>query len=144
VKIIGRSSAVLLCLLVCAAVADSPAPVQAPAPEAQIAFANHGGIYNWQVVDNRTVLIQGQNRKWYKATLFSPCFDLPFAERLGFESNSDGSFDKFSSIQVRSQKCPLVSLVKTTAPAKKAKAKKTAAVPPQTRAANTAPVNPEK
>lgn len=144
-KIIGRSSAVLLCLWLTTALADTPAPVQAPAPEAQIAFANHGGIYNWQVVDNRTVLIQGQNRKWYKATLFSSCFDLPFAERLGFESNSDGSFDKFSSIQVRRQKCPLVSLVETTAPAKKSKAKRTgAAASTDTPAGNTAPVNPEK
>jgi hypothetical protein len=142
--VIGRVSAVLLCLLACAAWADTPAPVQAPAPEAQIAFANHGGIYNWQVVDSRTVLIQGQNRKWYKATLFSSCFDLPFAERLGFESNSDGSFDKFSSIQVRSQKCPLVSLVETAAPAKKSKSKNNATAPNGTPAANGAPVNPEK
>jgi Family of unknown function (DUF6491) len=144
VTVIGRVSAVLLCLLACAAWADTPAHVQAPAPEAQIAFANHGGIYNWQVVDSRTVLIQGQNRKWYKATLFSSCFDLPFAERLGFESNSDGSFDKFSSIQVRSQKCPLVSLVETAAPAKKSKSKNNATAPNGTPAANGAPVNPEK
>jgi hypothetical protein len=144
VKIAGHS-AVLLCLLVCAAMADTPAPVQPPAPEAQIPFANHGGIYNWQVVDNRTVLIQSQNRKWYKATLFSQCIDLPFAERVGFESNSDGSFDKFSSIQVRSQKCPLVSLVETAAPPKKTKAKKGgAASPADAPAANTAPSNPEK
>jgi hypothetical protein len=142
---IERTAAVLLCLLGCAALADTPAAVQAPAPEAQIAFANHGGIYNWQVVDDRTVLIQSQNRKWYKATLFSACFDLPFAERLGFESNADGSFDKFSSIQVRSQKCPLVSLVETAAPAKKSKPKKSAAAPPAVApAANAAPVNPEK
>jgi hypothetical protein len=144
VKITGRSSAALLCLLVSGAMAETPAaaPAQTPAPEAQIAFADHGGIYNWQVVDDQTVLIQSQNRKWYKATLLSRCIDLPFAERLGFESNSDGSFDKFSSIQVRSQKCPLISLVKTTAPAKKVKAKKPgapapAAAPPAT----TDPVN---
>jgi hypothetical protein len=125
--------------------ADSPAPGQVPAPEAQIAFANHGGIYNWQVVDDRTVLIQSQNRKWYKATLLSSCFNLPFAERLGFESNSDGSFDKFSSIQVRNQKCPLISLVETTAPAKKVKAKKTGATAaPVTPPATTAPVNPDR
>jgi Family of unknown function (DUF6491) len=69
-------SVVLLSLVVCAAAADSPTATQAGAPEAQIRFANHGGIYNWQVVDDRTVLIQGQNRKWYKATLFSACIGI--------------------------------------------------------------------
>jgi hypothetical protein len=39
----------------------------------------------------KTVLIQDRSRKWYKATLFGYCTDLPFAERLAFESNSDGS-----------------------------------------------------
>jgi hypothetical protein len=106
--------------------ANAPAGTQAaastaPAPEASIPFANHGGIYNWQVLNDRTVLIQSQSRRWYKATLMSSCFDLPFAERLGFESNPDGSFDKFSMITARHQRCPLTSLVETAAPSKKPK-----------------------
>jgi hypothetical protein len=132
-------SAVLLTAVFAGALADTPAPAAA-APEVQIPFANHGGIYNWQVVDNRTILIQGQNRKWYKATLFSSCIDLPFSERLGFKSNADGSFDKFSSIEVRGQTCPLVSLVETTAPQKKTKAKKSDA--PAASAAPAAPASP--
>jgi hypothetical protein len=142
-KRIGFLAAVLFSAAISAA-ADSPTSAQTAAPEARIPFVNHGGIYNWQVVNNRTVLIQGQNRKWYKATLFSACIDLPFAERLGFESNADGSFDKFSSIKVREQNCPLVSLVETTPPAKKAKAKKTdaAAAVPATPAAPAASVSP--
>jgi hypothetical protein len=97
-------------------------------PQASIAFANHGGIYDWRVVDDRTVLIQGLNRQWYKATLFSSCIDLPFAERVGFESNADGSFDKFSSIKLRNQTCPLTSLTKTAPPARKSKPHKAAEV----------------
>lgn len=118
-KKFARWSAVFLSMVASAAVADPP--------EARIPFADHGGIYNWRVVNDRTVLIQGQNRRWYKATLFSACTDLPFAERIGFESNADGSFDKFSSIQVRDQNCPLVSLVETPPPPKAAKTKKAAA-----------------
>ena len=91
-----------------------------PAPqEARIAFANHGGIYTWQVLDTKTLLIQSQSRKWYKATLMSSCFDLPFAEALAFETNPDGSFDKFGAVTVRGQRCPLVSLVDSPPPPKK-------------------------
>ncbi len=141
---IGCISAILLSSAISAAIADSTTSAQSAAPEARIPFANHGGIYNWQVVDDRTVLIQGLNRKWYKASLFSSCIDLPFAQRLGFESNSDGSFDKFSSIKVRGQHCPLVSLVETAPPPKKKKAHKPAAtsVAPAAPAAPTAPAAP--
>ena len=104
-------------------VATKPAsaPATAPAPEASIPFANHDGIYTWQVENDRSMLIQGQNRKWYRATLMSSCFDLPFAEQVAFETNPSGSFDKFSAVRVRSQRCPVTSLVETTAPAKKIK-----------------------
>ncbi len=98
--------------------------------EASIPFADRGGIFDWRVLDDKTVLIESQQRVWYKATLLAPCTDLPFAERIGFESNPDGSFDKFSSIQYRDQRCPLVSLVKTTAPPKDSKKPSVVAAPP--------------
>jgi hypothetical protein len=126
IKVAIALSALLLPLAVGAA--DEPAATAAgdtttpAAPvEARIAFANHGGIYDWRVVDDHTVLIQSNSRQWYKATLMSSCFNLPFAQRVGFQSNPDGSFDKFSAIVLRHQTCPLISLVKTDPPSKKAK-----------------------
>lgn len=104
-----------------AAAKPAPAPATAPAPEASIPFADHDGIYSWQVENDRSILIQGQNRKWYRAKLMSSCFDLLFAEQVAFETNPSGSFDKFSAVRVRSQRCPVTSLVETTAPAKKVK-----------------------
>jgi hypothetical protein len=115
-----------------AALADTPSPAAAAASaatpdaapkERQIAFAKKN-IWNWQVVDNNTVLIQDVGRRWYKATLFGNCFNLPLTQRLAFESNPSGSFDKFSAIRVHGQRCPLTSLVETTAPPKKPKPKK--------------------
>jgi hypothetical protein len=97
------------------------APAPAPPREAQINFANHGGIWNWEVLDSSTVLIEDRARRWYKATLLVNCVDLPFEQKIGFESNPDGSFDKFSAIQTRQLRCPLSSLVRTDAPAKKPK-----------------------
>jgi Family of unknown function (DUF6491) len=111
--------------------ADNPTPppaasapaAPAPAPEAQIPFAKTN-IWNWQVVDDKTVLIQDQGRRWYKATLYGTCINLSFVQRIGFDSSPDGTFDKFSAILVRGERCPLKSLVETSAPPKKAKAKK--------------------
>ncbi len=105
---------------VACAAEESAAP---PVAQAQIAFAKRN-IWNWQVVDDQTVLIQDQGRRWYKATLFGHCINLPFADRIAFDSNPGGTFDKFSAILVRGQRCPLASLVETSAPPKKLKAKK--------------------
>jgi|HubBroStandDraft_6_1064221.scaffolds.fasta_scaffold413813_2 hypothetical protein len=122
----------LVCAALCAAraadelappPASSAAAAPAPAPEAQIPFAKKN-IWNWQVVDDKTVLIQDQGRRWYKATLFGTCINLSFTERLAFDSSPSGTFDKFSAILVRGERCPLRSLVQTSAPPKKAKAKK--------------------
>ena len=102
---------------------SSTAAAPAPAPEVRIPFAKNN-LWNWQVVDDQTLLIQDQSRRWYKATLFGHCINLPFAERIAFDSNPGGTFDKFSAILVRGQRCPLMSLVATSAPAKKSQAKK--------------------
>jgi uncharacterized protein DUF6491 len=108
--------------------ASSAAAAPTPAREAQIPFAKTN-LWNWQVVDDQTVLIQDQGRRWYKATLFNHCINLPFADRIAFDSNPGGSFDKFSAILVRGQRCPLMSLVATSAPPKKSKARKTDPAP---------------
>jgi Family of unknown function (DUF6491) len=95
----------------------------APPREAQISFANKDGIVNWQVVDDKTVLVKDRGGRWYKATLFNSCFDLPAAsQRLEFKANANGTFDKFSTIIVRDQRCQLTSFVASTAPPKKSKA----------------------
>ena len=109
----------------------APTPGTAPpasAPEAQIPFAKTN-IWNWQVVDDKTVLIQDQGRRWYKATLYGTCINLSFVQRIAFDSSPDGTFDKFSAILVRGERCPLKSLVETSAPPKKVKAKKPDPVP---------------
>jgi hypothetical protein len=98
------------------AAADEPVPP--PAREAQIPFASQT-IQNWQIVDNYTVLIQDRGKRWYRATLYGNCIDLSFTQRLSFIPNPSGTFDRFGSIRVRGQRCPLRSLVETSAPPKK-------------------------
>jgi hypothetical protein len=107
--------------------ADNAAP-PAPAAEVQIPFAKTN-IWNWQVIDDKTVLIQDQSRRWYKATLFGPCINLSFANKIGFDSTPGGTFDKFSSLLVEGRRCPLSSLVKSDPPPKKPKVAKPGPAP---------------
>ncbi|HXC21994.1 MAG TPA: DUF6491 family protein [Steroidobacteraceae bacterium] len=141
------SLAGMISLTAAAAAIDVPAAPAAPAavataanqapPEGQIPFANKGGIWKWQVIDNKTVLIESRARQWYKATLFGNCINLAFAQNMAFIPNSNGTFDKFSSIRASGQRCPLVSLVEVPAPPKKSNAKKAdPAAPPAPAAAS--------
>ena len=91
-------------------------------------------------VDDSTVLIQDIDGQWYKASLMTPCIDLPFTHRIGIESNPDGSFDEFGAIKLRHQTCQLTSLVKTGAPSKRSKPHKMA--PRRLGFAPTAPAQP--
>ena len=60
------------------------------------------------------------------------CFDLPFADRVGFRSNPAGDFDRFSSVFVRGQRCAVKSVTASAPPpkpVKKAEHAKTGAAP---------------
>ena len=118
---------VALCASWVTLAADDATPPTPPA-EVQIPFAKTN-IWNWQVIDDKTVLIQDQSRRWYKATLFGTCINLSFANKIGFDSTPGGTFDKFSALLVRGQRCPLSSLVRSDPPPKKAKMAKPGPAP---------------
>ncbi len=98
------------------------APPKAPAePQASIPFVNHNGIRDWQATDSSTLFVQDSQRRWYRASLFSPCFDLPFAMAIGFETRGIDSFDRFSSIRVGRDSCQVSSLTPSDGPPAKVK-----------------------
>lgn len=90
--------------------------------DVSIPFVNHGGIRDWRSAGDNVVYIQGSNRDWYKATLFSPSPDLPFAQTIGFDTGPTDTLDKFSTIVIRGQRYPIASLEKIAGePPKKGK-----------------------
>ena len=100
------------------------APKTPQPPQASIPFVNHNGIRDWRPTDSRTLYVQDARRQWYRATLFTPCFDLPFAQAIGFETRGGDTFDRFSSIRVRGERCSLSSLEVSDPPPPKAKRKR--------------------
>jgi len=115
----SRKALAIALLVAVPALAAKPGP--APGGEASIAFPNHGGIYDWHAVDRETLYVQDASRRWYLAKLMGPCLDLDFASRIGFVSSGNDVFDRFSSILVKGQRCPLQSLVRSGPPPKKAR-----------------------
>jgi hypothetical protein len=106
---------VILALAVAAA-ATPPTPPQ----EAHIAFANHGGISDWQADGGEAMYLRSSNGKWYHAKLLGRCLDLDTALAVGFDTRPIGDFDKFSKIIVHGRPCPVTSLVLSDPPPHKA------------------------
>jgi hypothetical protein len=65
--------------------------------------------------------VQDARGKWYRAALMHSCFDLPYAEAIGFETGGMDRFDRFSSVVVRGQRCAISSLTRIDAPPRKAR-----------------------
>jgi hypothetical protein len=72
---------------------------------AVIHFVDITGVKDWHAEGLNAILIEGVNGQWYRATFFSECFGLPWAEKVAFVTSPDGSLDKFSSVLVNGQQC---------------------------------------
>lgn len=86
------------------------------APEAYIPFANNGGVSNWRVVDDSTLLVQDIHGHWYVAKLQSAAYGLAFANSLGFTTAPSGRLEKFSSVVVDGRRYPIISFTRTILP----------------------------
>lgn len=103
------------------ALALSTVPVQAaPNPrssaEASIPFVSLGGVDDWRADGNKVVYFRDVHRQWYRATLMSPAFDLPFTEHVGVDARGTDRLDKWASVIVRGQRYPIESFVKVDGP----------------------------
>lgn len=107
-------------LLLSSAVQAAPAR-SAAEPQASIPFVNHNGIRDWHAADDRTLYVQDSRRNWYRASLMGPCSDLPYALGIGFETRGIDRLDRFSSIRVGRDRCPIESLTRSAPPPAKAK-----------------------
>ena len=117
----GSACGVAISLLLAACASQGGAGTAA-SQGASIPFANMGGIYDWAADGDSGLYIESISMKWYHARLLAPCLDLPFAQRVGFVTEpGTGNFDQFSSILVRGQECPVVSLTPSGPPPATAK-----------------------
>jgi hypothetical protein len=93
-----------------------------PASEPSIPFANVDGIRDWSADGTKGIYIQSRNGQWYHASFMALCIDLPYAEHVGFVTEpGSGSFNRFSSITVHGQRCPVKTFAQSEPPRSKAR-----------------------
>ena len=93
--------------------------------EASIAFADHGGVDDWRAESDRVIYFKDQHRQWYRATLFSPAFDLPYVEHIGIDARPGGSLDKWGGIIVRGQRYSFQTFERVAGPPERRKHRQT-------------------
>lgn len=101
-----------------------PAQAKMPEPhiwpelgvEARIVFPNQGAIRDFEPDGNDGIWLEDRQRRWYYAELLGGCQELNFAQAIGFDTRGSASFDKFSSIIVRGDRCAIASLVTANKP----------------------------
>ncbi len=94
-------------------------PPAADEPESRIQFIQYRNVYSWHSESDRLLYVQSRDRQWYRVDLFSPCIGLEYS--LGVRllpSDGAGTFDRFSSIAIRGQRCKVESVKKVAPPVK--------------------------
>ncbi|MBC2666198.1 hypothetical protein H7F51_11785 [Novosphingobium flavum] len=104
-SVLAPFAAVLLGAAPALAAGNSPSalPVAVVKADAEIPFANHGGVYSWHAVSDREVWFEDRSHKWYRAELMMPAFDLPFIEGVGIDARPMGTLDRFGGVIVKGQ-----------------------------------------
>lgn len=80
-----------------------------------------GRIWNWKVIDNKTLIVEDDTHQKFKMSLMGYCPDLPFKERIAFKSVGGselsclGTGDYVLAHDVAiPERCPITSVVPYT------------------------------
>ena len=69
-------------------------------------FTTFGHFNSWTPIDDHHVVVHTNVNEAYLITVFQPCFDLPFATRLGITSRFPNQVQAgFDSIRVGRERC---------------------------------------
>lgn len=116
---LALSLAAMLLPLSAAAAAEPADGPRKLGEEASIVFPSDSSIRNWQADRDRGIWVQDRKRDWYYGTFAGFCRDLDFAQAIAIDAPGAGRLDRFATILVRGQRCPLTSFVTSEAPPSK-------------------------
>ena len=98
-----------LAMVPAAAHAEDAKPAADKSAPDYIPFANHGGVRDWRAEDHDTIYFQDRKRRWYKAELVRPAFELPSTIFLGLDTEPGDRLDKWSTLYIEGERYQLSS-----------------------------------
>jgi len=91
------------------------------------ACLRQANIYNWNSLDDRTVIVEDDFHKKFKLTLMTPCLNMQYHERLGFKVFGGSELacvsrgdEILSASPIGPQHCPISKIELYTAEMEKA------------------------
>jgi hypothetical protein len=90
--------------------AEKPVTYTVLEADASIPFASKS-IRNFRVGAEKTLLLEANGGKWYRATLIGACrSDLPWEQAIGIDGGATDRFDKFASVIIDGRRCQVTQL----------------------------------
>jgi hypothetical protein len=102
---------------VSAAAATTAAPqaaTQAPPGQLVDSFPILSRLHDWQVIDDKTVIVWATPWQPYLVQLKYPSHDLPFVQAIGVTSLGDRVYARFDSLRVAGFRYPIDNIYKMT------------------------------
>lgn len=90
------------------------AAVQVPPGQAVDSFPILSRLHDWQVIDDKTVIVWATPWQPYLLQLKYPSHDLPFVQAIGVTSLGDRVYARFDSLKVRGFRYPIDNIYKMT------------------------------
>lgn len=99
---------------------EKPAEVvPALGEEASITFPSSSTIRTWKADKNHGIWIQDRAKNWYYATFAGYCENANFTPAIGVETRGASRLDRFATLIVGGERCPLSSFVTSAPPPSK-------------------------
>ncbi len=94
---------------------EAPASVNAAPPgQAVDSFPVLSRLHDWQVIDDKTVIVWATPWQPYLVKLAYPSHDLPFVQTIGITSLGDRVYARFDSLRVAGFRYPIDNIYKMT------------------------------
>ena len=90
------------------------AAVQVPVGEPVDSFPILTRLHDWQVIDDKTVIVWATPWQPYLVQLKYPSHDLPFVQAIGITSFGDRVYARFDSLKVAGFRYPIDNIYKMT------------------------------